>query len=378
MFDRLTERLVKTPPKRLVGLDVRIAGNSATIRIGERSFDLSSSAALNLKHENYDFALFGAAAVAIRNNWDVQTDLPITYEAAAAVRAVSDILDTWRVRRCYPVRFQFNNLVRTAASPKKRHGLICLSGGVDSTWAALEKADQGLISHGVLIAGADYPSRYHPGFVDLEKRVQKIAEDIGIQPIIAETTIRSFKLYWPISHVFVLAMVLSFHSSLFGCGYIAADFTLAQEFGYHPWGNCRPLVDALGQTDFTIEQAGQLIGRTEKLASILKAKPELMQHISVCYSYKGSGENCGVCEKCIRTKLNLAASNLPYTQYFLKNTTLESQVSKLPLPKTQAGLRRHMVFLKDVLATMPDGDLSQVVRKRTELIRNAIVPLGKI
>lgn len=377
MLERFSERLVKTPPKRLVGLDVRIAGNSATIWIGERSFDLSSNAALNLTHENYDFALFGAAAVAIRNNWDIQTDLPISYEAAAAVRTVSDILDTWRVRRCYPVRFQFNNLVRTAASQKRR-GLICLSGGVDSTWAALEKADQGLISHGVLIAGADYPSRNHTGFVDLENRVQKIAEHIGIRPIIAETTIRNFKLYWPISHVFVLAMVLSFHSSFFGRGYIAADFTLAQEFGYHPWGNCRPLVDALGQTDFTIEQAGQLIGRTEKLASILQAKPELTQHVSVCYSHKDSGENCGVCEKCIRTKLNFAASNLPYTQYFLRNSTLEGQVSKLPLPKTQAGLRRHMVFLKDVLATLPDGDLSQVLRNRTELIRKATVPLGKI
>jgi hypothetical protein len=230
----------------------------------------------------------------------------------------------------------------------------------------------------VLIAGADYPSRSHPGFVELLQRVQTIATLIGIKAISTETTIRKFKLYWPISHVFVLAMVLAYHDSRFGRGFIAADFTPSQEYGYHPWGNSRPLVDALGGTGFPIIQAGQLIGRTEKLALLARDMPDLLQEISVCYEDKSIGGNCGICGKCVRTKLNLAASSVAFSPFFAANPPLTDQLRRLPLPTTQAALRRHLVFLKDIQAIMPEGPLRALLDYRLALLRNRTTPLGKI
>ena len=377
MFDRLTERLAPVPPKRTVTLSASVTGNSATVQLGDRSFDLSSDFRGELSHNHFDFALFGAAAIALRNNWNIQTDLPITAKAAQAVNSAVDLLDMWRVRRCYQVRFDCTNIVGDKASLPDQ-GLICLSGGVDSTFAAMKKARSGEISHGVLLAGADYPSGNHPGFVELLARVRGISSRIGIETICAETTIRKFKLYWPISHVFVLAMVLAFHASRFGKGYIAADFTAAQEYAYHPWGNCGPLVAVLGGTGFPIQQAGQSVGRTAKLAFIAGEDPHLMKEISVCYSAKDSSGNCGICEKCVRTKLNLVASGISYQQFFSANPELADHLRRLSLPKTQAGLRRHMVFLKDIRTTMPDATLGAVLESRLKKLRNQITPLGKI
>jgi hypothetical protein len=286
------------------------------------------------------------------------------------------ILDMWRVRRCYPIAFTFRNLV-PAEPPSKDPGLICLSGGVDSTYAAARMARSGLVSHGVLIAGADYPGLQAPGFQDLRSRVARIADHVGLTLITADTNIRNLNPYWPIAHVFVLAMVLRFHGSQFGSGHIAADFLPAQEFGYHPWGNCAPLVQTLGKTPLPIRQAGTELGRTAKLAAILREDAALMDHLAVCFTHKDSGENCGICNKCMLTKLNLAAAGVPHAPYFLNNPPLDVQVDRFALPDNQAGLRRHMVFLKDIANTLPEGKVRLAVENRLEKLRRRIVPIGK-
>jgi hypothetical protein len=49
--------------------------------------------------------------------------------------------------------------------------------------------------------------------------------------------------------------------------------------------------------------------RTEK-AAIIAANPVVLDNIRVCYERPELGEDCGSCEKCLRTKLNFYAAGV--------------------------------------------------------------------
>ncbi len=376
MFHFLTESLIPAPRKKSLRLSVDIVGNEATVHLGTSSFKIRSEFGQLLEHEVMDFALFGALAFAVRNNADVETDIPVTQRAVQAIRNAVDILDMWRVRRSYPVAFRCTNIVPDPSPRTDADELICLSGGIDSTYAAMIGTQSGTLKHGLLIAGADYPSAEAPGFVELRARVQALSDKLGIDLIVAETSIRSLPVYFNISHGFILAMMLAFHAPGMKKGNIASDFTLAQEYGYAPWGNSRPLVETLGDTWFPIAHLGTEVGRTAKLAAIANTDPELLSELSFCID-KRQGGNCGVCEKCVRTKLNMLAAGVAPEPYFVENFDLAAQLAKLKMPSTTFAMRRHMVFLKDIQSSLPEGEVSSVLNHRMKILRRKITPLGK-
>ena len=376
MFTILAERLIPTPKARTLELTVERRGTTGKVRLGDAVFDVSTDLEEVAAPEVVDFALFGVVAVAVRNNWNVRTDLPVTEDGLAAARRVVDLFDVWRVRRCYPVTFEATNLVPVPIHTPRHGGLICLSGGIDSTYAAMKDVAEGRAGHGLLVAGADYPRAASPGFVERRRRVARLAEVLGLKLVTAETTVRDHQLYFNATHTCVLAMMLAFHAHSFRHGTIAADFTLAQEYGYSPWGNSRPIVEALGSTWFPIRHAGGEAGRTAKVRAIVDADPDLMKAVSVCQS-KEIGGNCGACEKCVRTKLNLVAAGVDPAPYFEANPNLAEHFAAMTLPNYPAGLRRHMVFLKDLEPTLDDAALRTVLTKRLDRLRRKITPTGK-
>ncbi|PWK56817.1 hypothetical protein C8D95_10348 [Silicimonas algicola] len=376
MLTVLTERLIRVPKARTLDLTVVQQGSTSRVHFGDAAFDVTSDLNDIGTHDVFDFALFGTLAVAVRNNWNVRTDLPITEDGLAAARRVVDIFDLWRVRRCYPVTIEATNLVPAPVHAPRHGGLICLSGGIDSTYAAMKDVAEGRAGHGLLVAGADYPRATSPGFVERRGRVARLAEVLGLELVTAETTVRDHKLYFNATHTCVLAMMLAFHAQCFRDGSIAADFTLAQEYGYTPWGNSRPIVEALGSTWFPIHHAGGEAGRTAKVRAIVDADPDLMRAVSVCQN-KEIGGNCGTCEKCVRTKLNLVAAGVDPAPYFEANPDLAEHFAAMTLPNYPAGLRRHMVFLKDLEPTLDDAALRTVLTNRLDRLRRKITPTGK-
>ncbi len=376
MFTILAEKLIPIPKARTLDLTVEQHGTTSKVHFGDAVFNVSTDLDDMAAPEVFDYALFGVVAVAVRNNWNVRTDLPLTEGGLAAARRVVDLFDLWRVRRCYPVTIDATNLVPPPTHAPRHGGLICLSGGIDSTYAAMKDVAAGRAGHGLLVAGADYPRASSPGFVERRGRVALLAEVLGLELVTAETTIRDHRLYFNAAHTCLLAMMLTFHAQSFRHGTIAADFTLAQEYGYSPWGNSRPIVEALGSTWFPIHHAGGEAGRTAKVRTIVEADPDLMKAVSVCQN-KEIGGNCGTCEKCVRTKLNLVAAGVDPAQYFEANPNLAEHFAAMTLPNYPAGLRRHMVFLKDIEPTLDDAALRIVLTKRLDRLRRKITPTGK-
>jgi len=376
MLGEFIERLKPIPRKATVKLSVDLRDKAATVRLGDLSFQISSNIDGPLQHPNCDFALFGAVLIALRKNWDIETDIPVTAKTVNALRMLIDTFDGWRVRDFHPIRLTCTNLVDLPA-PSTTDGVICLSGGVDSVCGAINERQRGTISHGLLLAGADYPSKDHPGFIDLRRRVETMAGRIDVTLFCVETTIRQLPHHWDMGHCLVLAMALAFHSSRFGHGVIAADYVLAQEYGAHPTGNNRPLLAAIGAGSFPLAHTGEGLTRAEKIATIAAFDPDLLNSLSVCYRDTSSGGNCGTCEKCIRTKLCFQAAGVRHEPYFRTNPPLVDQIAGLGLPKKPIGRRREYFRYMLLLNALPEGAEKEALRARQARLRRRITPTGK-
>ena len=73
-----------------------------------------------------------------------------------------------------------------------------------------------------------------------------------------------------------------------------------------PWGT-NPVTDhLLSGGRMAIVHDGAAFCRTDKIA-FLADVPAALQSLKVCWEGKHQGRNCGVCEKCVRTQINLLA-----------------------------------------------------------------------
>lgn len=64
---------------------------------------------------------------------------------------------------------------------------------------------------------------------------------------------------------------------------------------------------------FFIHPCGSSVGRTAR-CNIIKDYSAVLENLRVCWQGEEKGQNCGKCEKCIRTRLNfmtLAVKHLP-------------------------------------------------------------------
>jgi hypothetical protein len=107
---------------------------------------------------------------------------------------------------------------------------------------------------------------------------------------------------WPTSHGGgLIAVALALGAALRRV-HIAASTTYDR---LYPWGS-HPLLDRLWSTeDLTVIHDGCEMNTIDKTRVIAEARPELvLETLRPCAGY-GPGYNCGACEKCMRTMIDL-------------------------------------------------------------------------
>ena len=138
------------------------------------------------------------------------------------------------------------------------------------------------MTRGLLIAGADYPSIEHRGFVDLRSRVSNIMQTLGMSLVVVETDIKKLPFNWEMLHSLNLAMCLSYLSPKFVAGGFAMDNTPQQDLARHPWGNSAALCKTMSLGYFPITPLVGELDRVEKIAAIAERDPALLRQLSVC------------------------------------------------------------------------------------------------
>ncbi len=262
-----------------------------------------------------DGPLFSTLMIAMgREGTVLEIDGPISAAAMRNAQAYQEAFASMLPGRFRVVEIAPREVVQ---GPQVRgpSAIAAFSGGLDSTFTLIRHAKKLLgqgsypITHALMVHGLDVRLRHRDVFTSLRERVQPLLDELGVKLITARTNVRNPLAHEPkfqvqpyaYSQAAQIAGVLhrlsedQFFSGLIGSTEPYRALVL-------PWGS-NPATDYLLSNDrFSIVHDGAAFTRSEK-AALVAEHPTALSTLRVCM--RQTPGNCGVCEKCVRTRLNL-------------------------------------------------------------------------
>jgi len=197
------------------------------------------------------------------------------------------------------------------ARPARRTASM-FTGGVDSFFTVLRhNAGEGTpatipIDDLLYVHGFDVPLANHAAARRIQSSLQQAADALGKRFVFVATNLRDSRFGatdWPrLSHGAALAGVAhalsgQYHTVLLGS---SAGYGDLRHWGSHP------LTDPMfSSSRLTFLHDGAAFMRVQKTEYVVRS-PIAMQHLRVCWQ-SAAGDNCGICNNCIRTLLTLEA-----------------------------------------------------------------------
>ena len=135
-----------------------------------------------------------------------------------------------------------------------------------------------------------FRAKYFEKSHSVRSNIYEIYDSIGCNPFDGHVT-----------HIFALFASGSLFNSYLKY-FIAADYRIDQQYAVHPYGSN-------STTNSHMRNAyGQLITRDDDVTRSFKAKYLMdnnanLDSLSICTNYSVRPKNCGICGKCIRTKV---------------------------------------------------------------------------
>jgi len=202
-------------------------------------------------------------------------------------------------------------------------GVAFLSGGVDGLHMLMRnhrryrREDPAYIRDALFIHGFDIGKRardpQEERFCTALRHLQPLAAEAGLRLISCRTNLRhlpSKRDFWYYRHNGA-ALAAVGHAAILGRGFlfIGASHDIANPV---PIGS-HPAVDGLFSSQrITVIHDGARHARLEKVRE-LASWPAALAGLRVCPANPGNDLNCGVCEKCLRTRLELLAAGVEET-----------------------------------------------------------------
>ena len=200
-------------------------------------------------------------------------------------------------------------------------GAICaFSGGVDATFSVWRHAKKlcGYRSQSInvcaIVHGFDIPLADDVAFKNAMARSGNTLKDLGLNLIPIATNYREIsRVNWEDAFSCALVAALGNFKNLAGTCIVGSSEPY--DSLVIPWGSS-PITDhLLGSGEFAVMHDGASHSRTEKVKEINEWDAG-KNNLRVCWQGDLKDRNCGVCEKCIRTKLNFLAVNAPVPAAF--------------------------------------------------------------
>ena len=200
--------------------------------------------------------------------------------------------------------------------PNTNSAALFLSGGIDSlsTFVRLcrfypDKSafhfDRAVTTFGTTIADLRTPEKARKTFDETIKRLEPMTRKHGVSLHPVFTNILELNSNIPFwmheYHGSAFASIAHAISSTKTTFFLASTFDIDH---MQPWGS-HPLLDRLYSSErVTIIHDGERLSRLAKLREILSYMPDLA-FLRSCNRATHGSLNCGLCEKCVRTKLEL-------------------------------------------------------------------------
>jgi hypothetical protein len=330
-------------PESRCSIQVFQESNRLTVQAGEIEQNYSVEGLTLPPNADASFAVWGLMPWAMEKGCNLHFTQPIDPQVAANAERASQIWEMWLPDRYRSIQIGSEGVWKRPVRQRSSR-LQLFSGGVDSVFAALNRPPQASTGHApsqktclVTVNGIDKVA--DTNFDALLNKTHPLLKALNCERAIIRTDAKRDPS--ELTHGFTLASCLFLCSDLFEEGILAADWTHAADFSVHPWGSNHVTNALFAGSDFAVRTVSAELGRTEKIEAIVAAGIDL-NHLSFCRRLKAIPENCGTCQKCIRTKAMFLVVTGEIPSIFLDNTFDETFLSKL------VDLRNERVELFDL------------------------------
>jgi len=259
--------------------------------------------------DNYDGVLCAVLLHAMAQGRDIRLHGPATSTALLNLDELQLAWCRWLPQRYRPVGIEVDTIINSFPRPTLR--TICaFSGGVDSTFTLLHAKARTVepryaVDTVLLVHGFDVFLSNDGALRELIGRTSAVREAAGVQLRVVRTNSKELRLQkWEHSHGLELAACLHLFSADFSNAMIASS--KPYDALVLPYGS-NPVTDhLLSGGSLRIVHDGAAFSRMDKIAFLMK-EPAALRSLKVCWEGEHQGRNCGICEKCVRTRLNFMA-----------------------------------------------------------------------
>ena len=271
-----------------------------------------------------------------------------------------------------PIKIRADSL--TNDPPRPARSAAFFSGGVDSFYTYLKhKTDPvrvNRIASFILVGGFDINRRNVQLWNRTLANIRSVAETDEVELIVVSSNIQSLVepiLLWDYAHGGCLAAVGLFLRRGFHQIYIPSTHSVAEQI---PWGSNLALDGHWSTEGTTFIHDGTETTRIEKVISQIAESPLALEHLRVCFANEPDSYNCGKCDKCLRTMINLyVAGVLEKSRTFPHHIDPELVAAVPTIPGEHGG-----IFHTENLRALQEKNLAPELQQAISIsMSNAIV-----
>lgn len=320
-----------------------------------------------------DFLVLALLFYAMRRHCDLYIDGPVSRELLANLEEFQRAWAMWVPERYRIIDVSAREEVDEISKTNERIAVAAFSGGVDATFAIARHAgesqarDRCRIVTAVLIHGFDIELQHDASFGIARENARLMSGAMGVPLTTVRTDWRALTShYWEHEYCPGLTACLA----LFGEVANVALMASGEDYNHIvvPWSSnpvTNPLLSSATFRNFT---EGNGFTRTDKVREIARF-PEVAERLRVCWQGPQTGQNCGTCEKCTRTKLNFLANDLPIP------TSLGAPPSPMEIARIKANNSVQMSFLEEIFTYAQRSRMPKPMKNALQvaIIKNRIV-----
>jgi len=262
------------------------------------------------------------------------------------------------------------------SEPKKLPQFVSLLNGRDLTgWVNVNTAPgtwtvkDGLLVHGFDLGGVKGRDSELDAFERAAATLGPIAEETGITLVPITTNVRHLDddvYFWMYEfHGAALAAVAHAFSNRLARAHIASSGDIPHAI---PWGS-HPVLDMnFGSANLQVFHDGLPYSRLQKV-ELLCGWDAALRGMRVCTMTPPDALNCGKCEKCVRTMLDLlAVGRLGDTQAFPVHDVSPDLLDAVLTPEDLKDLPGEYIELIEPLKAQGRPDLAQVIESKLAML----------
>jgi hypothetical protein len=269
----------------------------------------------SINADRSDFAVWYVLPIAMALGKNIKINGKGSQKTVAAALSISELWSLWMPSVFKRVKVAFSEVCEEQEYRQGSDSLCLYSGGADSTYSIVKWNGDRAKTDLLTVWGMDYKVSDEDRFQALVEKTDAFAKSYSRARIFVRSN--AYQIYGQydidtqnthVSHMFSLTGATFMFSERYSTICISADYRLDQQVMASPWGG-----DTLGNKLFE-DGLGRLVTldddvtRSEKLAALMVEGGDALNSLSFCVDYKSRPNNCGVCSKCMRTKLMFLAS----------------------------------------------------------------------